>query len=100
MAQGEAGVERLIARDLATPIGQGMRHTIKFTEDAELDLEFFRVFDRRIITEGIRTQLTYEPLVETRNRKRLRENPLAPWELRIQKYRVFYGVEDELVVIG
>ena len=55
-----------------------MRHKIEFTEDAELDLEFFRVFDRRMITKGIRIQPTYESLVETRNRKRLQENLLAP----------------------
>ena len=37
-------------------------------------------------------QLLYEPNIETRNRKRLGENELATWELRIGKYRVFYDV--------
>jgi len=32
--------------------------------------------------------------VETKNRKKLRENPLAPWELRAGKYRIFYQVDD------
>lgn len=77
-----------------------MKFNIELTEDAERDLEFFRVYDRRIIVDGIRVQLSHEPLVETRNRKPLRENPLAPWELRIAKYRVFYRVEDEVVLIG
>ena len=39
-------------------------------------------------------QLSHEPEVETRNRKRLRQNPIAPWELRIQNIRVFYEVEQ------
>jgi mRNA-degrading endonuclease RelE of RelBE toxin-antitoxin system len=32
-------------------------------------------------------------LVETRNRKLLRENPLADWELRVGRFRVFYEVD-------
>lgn len=39
-------------------------------------------------------QLAYEPTVATRNRKLLRPNPLATWELRIQNLRVFYHVEE------
>ena len=50
-------------------------------------------------------QLTYEPHVETRRRKRLRSNPLAPWELRIGNLRVFYDVyekpaEVRIVAVG
>lgn len=40
-------------------------------------------------------QLTYQATVETKNRKRMRPNPLAPWELRIGDLRVYYDVEDE-----
>ncbi len=38
------------------------------------------------------TQLTREPLKETRHRKPLRPNPIAPWELRIGPLRVFYEI--------
>jgi mRNA-degrading endonuclease RelE of RelBE toxin-antitoxin system len=38
----------------------------------------------------------YEPAVETRNRKLLRENPLADWELRIERFRVFYELNNEV----
>lgn len=31
-------------------------------------------------------------MVETLNRKALRPNPLAPWELRVGEARVFYDV--------
>jgi len=37
--------------------------------------------------------LPYQPTEETRNRKLLRANPVADWELRIQNYRVFYEVD-------
>jgi mRNA-degrading endonuclease RelE of RelBE toxin-antitoxin system len=47
---------------------------------------------------AIEEQLSHEPLVETRNRKRLRANPIAPWELRIGKSRVFYDVEESAKV--
>jgi hypothetical protein len=36
-----------------------------------------------------------EPTVETRNRKLMRPNPLAPWELRIGRLRVHYEVSDD-----
>ena len=34
-------------------------------------------------------------IVETRNRKPMRPNPMAPWELRIGNMRVYYNVEEE-----
>ncbi|MBI4560062.1 MAG: type II toxin-antitoxin system RelE/ParE family toxin [Candidatus Hydrogenedentes bacterium] len=48
--------------------------------------------DRSIIFDEIAEQLSYQPLVEMKNRKPLRPNPIAPWELRIGKLRVFYEV--------
>lgn len=48
----------------------------------------------------IETQLRYEPTVETRNRKQLRPNNVAEWELRIGKFQVFYNVEIEVLIIS
>ena len=39
--------------------------------------------------------LAHDPAVETRNRKPMRPNPLAPWELRIGNIRVYYDIEEE-----
>jgi mRNA-degrading endonuclease RelE of RelBE toxin-antitoxin system len=36
-------------------------------------------------------------LAETDRRKLLEPNNLAPWELRIDDYRVFYDIEDDTV---
>lgn len=39
-------------------------------------------------------QLRHEPGVETRNRKRLRPNPLSPWELRVGSLRVYFDIDE------
>jgi hypothetical protein len=48
-----------------------------------------------IILDGVDTQLRYQPTLETRNRKPMRPNPIAPWELRLGNLRVYYEVEKE-----
>ena len=83
------------------------RFAIELTDEAERDLAFYRANERKAILDGIVTQLSFEPTTETPNRKRLRDSPLATWEVRIGKYRVFYEVEltpdfdsdDEALVI-
>lgn len=81
-----------------------MNYRIELTEDAKADLKWFRVYERKTILDGIKDQLSHEPLVETRNRKELHDSPLAPWELRIEGYRAFYRVEQndlvKVAVIG
>ncbi len=76
-------------------------YQFEITEDARADLACYTAFERKTILTAIRDQLAHQPLQETRNRKTLRENPIAPWELRIEKFRVFYEVdkENDLVVI-
>jgi mRNA-degrading endonuclease RelE of RelBE toxin-antitoxin system len=44
--------------------------------------------------------LRYEPTIETRNRKYLRPNQTAEWELRIGKYRVFYDVDNVVRIVS
>jgi len=50
---------------------------------------------RATVFDEIDQQLTYEPTMETQNRKPLRPNPLASWELRIGDLRVYYDVEED-----
>ena len=40
-------------------------------------------------------QLSHQPTVETRNRKKMRLNKVASWELRVGTLRVFYDAEEE-----
>jgi mRNA-degrading endonuclease RelE of RelBE toxin-antitoxin system len=72
---------------------------IRFSEDAERHLKQFPARDRRILLAAIEEQLTHQPIVPTRNRKQLRPNPLAAWELRVQEFRVLYNVEEEVVTV-
>lgn len=44
-------------------------------------------------------QLRYEPTLETRNRKRTRPNSIAAWELRIDEFRVFYDVAEQVQIV-
>jgi mRNA-degrading endonuclease RelE of RelBE toxin-antitoxin system len=44
--------------------------------------------------DAVERQLQFQPDIETRNRKPMRPNPLAPWELRIGTLRVYYDFED------
>ncbi len=76
-----------------------MKYRIEITEDAKTDLSYFKAWERKEILVGIKEQLLYEPLKETRNRKNLRDNPIAPWEIRIGKYRIFYEVDNDIVAV-
>ncbi len=68
---------------------------IEFTPEAREDLRLLRVYDQRRVIEAVEAQLRHQPAQETRNRKRLRPNELAEWEVRIAAFRVFYDVDEE-----
>ena len=47
-----------------------------------------------MILDAVERFLEVDADIETRRRKRLRPNPIAPWELTIGRYRVFYEVPE------
>jgi len=69
-----------------------MPFAIEFTRTAANHVRSYSKFEQQIILAAIGEQLTHEPTAETRNRKRLGESELSDWELRVQKFRVFYDV--------
>jgi mRNA-degrading endonuclease RelE of RelBE toxin-antitoxin system len=69
-------------------------YSIEYSPDAEDHLRFLTARQQAIVVDTVDEQLTHQPTVETRNRKPMRPNPLAPWELRIGTLRVYYDVED------
>ena len=69
-------------------------YMITFLQTAEDDLAWFRPGERKIIYDATMRILATEAETESKKRKRLRPNPLAPWELRLGKYRVFYEVVE------
>ncbi len=76
-----------------------MKFAINFTPNALEHLQYFRKFEQKIIVEAIKMQLPYEPLITTKNRKPLRENPLSRWELRVKHYRIFYDMDQENSIV-
>ncbi len=68
---------------------------------APMAIEHLRGLDAReraLVMDSIHGQLRHQPELATRNRKRLRPNPLASWELRIGELCVFYAVESSALV--
>ena len=49
--------------------------------------------ERKTVVTSVKEQLEHEPSVPTRNRKKLRPNQLADWELRVGDFRVLYDIE-------
>ena len=67
-----------------------------YAPDIRDHLRYLTARQRSTIFDEINQQLAHEPTVETRNRKPLRPNVLASWELRIGNLRVYYDVEEDL----
>jgi mRNA-degrading endonuclease RelE of RelBE toxin-antitoxin system len=72
---------------------------IELSPSARDHLEALRKRDQQIVADAIEIQLTWDADKPTRNRKRLQDNPLAPWELRVGSFRVFYDVDMERKVV-
>jgi len=62
-------------------------YRIEYTGEALTDLAYFRTPEQKQILDAVDRQLIHQPTIETNNRKRLRPNRVAEWELRIGKYR-------------
>ena len=72
-----------------------MAFEIRFTATAADHVRAYRKFEQQIILDAVEEQLRGEPRTETRNRKKLRENVMSDWELRVQTFRVFYDIVEE-----
>ena len=74
--------------------------TIRFTTQAQTELLWFSKRDQKVIIQGIRVSLSYEPTIEAKNRKPMQANPYASQELRVQKFRVLYNVDTEVEIVS
>ena len=70
----------------ATP-GQGP-FRIAYADAAVRHLSQLTAWLRATVLDVAEIKLTHQPTVPTRNRKRLRDNTIATWELRIGHIRV------------
>ena len=71
-----------------------MAYIIEYSPEAEDHMLWLTKRQQRIVLDTVDRQLTDQPAVETRNRKPMRPNPIAPWELRIGELRVYYEIRD------
>ncbi len=71
-----------------------MVYQIAFADAVKAHLQVLTAGQQATVLDAIERRLTNEPLTETRNRKPLRPNPIAPWELRAGTLRVFYDVSE------
>jgi hypothetical protein len=67
---------------------------IEYSPAAEEHLGFLAARQQRIVIDSVDRQLLNEPTLETRNRKPMRPNPVAPWELCIGCLRVDYDLDE------
>jgi len=72
---------------------------IRYTPEAVEDLSRYNRRDRRRIMDQIDVCLQHEPKRDTRNNKILRPNQLAERELRIDRFRVFYDLDEGKAVV-
>jgi hypothetical protein len=69
---------------------QHLPYRIEYVQTAINHLRYLTARQRSVVFTGVDQQLMHEPTAETRNRKQMRANPLASWELRLGDLRVYY----------
>ena len=73
---------------------------IEYTAQAVEDLRWFKRHEQTTIVDGIEQQLRHQPHIETRNRKRLRTNATADWELRLGDFRILYTIDLQVQIVA
>ncbi|MCZ7646626.1 MAG: type II toxin-antitoxin system RelE/ParE family toxin [Planctomycetota bacterium] len=71
-----------------------MAYSISFSHRADRQLRSLRAYHRGTLLHRNTRMLAHQPQVATRNRKPLRPNDVAPWELRVGHLRIFYMVDE------
>ena len=72
-----------------------MQYRIEYSPDAEDHLQALTARQQAIVLDSVDRQLCHQPTTITKNRKPMRPNPVAPWELRVGTLRVYYDIEEE-----
>ena len=72
-----------------------MIYQIEYSPETAEHLQALTARQRSIVFDAVDEQLALQPGSETRNRKPMRPNPIAPWELRVSELRVYYDIVEE-----
>ena len=81
------------------------RYEIELSEEADGHLDFIERKYHTLVLDSIEEQLTHRPLVETRNRKPIRQPAVYPdaWEIRFgpnNRFRAFYEVDVSRLLVS
>jgi mRNA-degrading endonuclease RelE of RelBE toxin-antitoxin system len=78
-----------------------MGFRIEYASATVAHLKALTASQQAIVLNGVGRHLRVDPMAETRKRKPMRPNPLAPWELRLGNLRVYFDIvsEPEPVVV-
>jgi mRNA-degrading endonuclease RelE of RelBE toxin-antitoxin system len=71
-----------------------MPFQLTITDVAEAHLHHLSARDRKTVVAGIMARLPDEPTKTSKSLKKLRPNPFAEYELRIEQHRVLYNVVE------
>lgn len=71
-------------------------YRIEITPEADEHLAALSAHERSTLIAAIGEQLRHQPTVQTRHRKHLRPNQVAPWLLRVGHMRVYYEAKTGL----
>ena len=77
-----------------------MRWRIEYSPEAVEHVKALTAFQRTLVVDAVDEQLTHQPTLETRNRKLMKPNIYAQWELRVRDLRVFYKVREEEGIVS
>jgi hypothetical protein len=69
-----------------------LRFRVEYAPATVAHLKALTARQQSIVLDGVAPYLSADPMVETRNRKPMRANPIAPWELRLGNLRVYFDV--------
>ena len=71
-----------------------MKYQIVYSAEVESHLRVLTRTQQSTVIDSVDKHLADQPAAETRNRKPMRPNPIAPWELRIGNLRVYYEIRE------
>ena len=91
-ASGHVQKRRALGLVGMTPRGRPFR--IEYADAAMQNLRHLSARQRALVLDVVEAQLAHQPTLPTRNRKLLRANRVAPWELRIGDIRVYFDATD------
>ena len=72
-----------------------MTFRIEYAPEAVDHLAALPKRQANMVLDQVERKLKHQPTLPSRNRKLLRANPVAPWELRLGVLRVYFDVSVE-----